>query len=158
LRFELLYGRLVASVDGYRPALPRFLYVLTQLPIHHLWTRLHLLRVRGREPEPGRPADPSRRAAAAAIDAAVCIALTMALGRRQRIPLLLGITAGYHVACWKLSGRTLGGKVMGQRVVAVDGSELTLGQAMVRLAAIPISAVRMRNTHDEIAGTAVITD
>ena len=157
-RLELLYGRLVASVDGYQPALPRFLYVLTQLPIHHLWTRLHLLRVRGREPEPGRPADPSRRAAAAAIDAGICVALMMALVRRQRIPLLLGITAGYHIACWRLSGRTLGGKVMGQRVVAVDGSQVTLGQAIVRLAAIPIAAVRMRNAHDEIAGTAVITD
>jgi hypothetical protein len=152
-RIELLYGRLVASVDGYQPMLPRFLYA-----IHPLWTRLHLLRVRGREPEPGRRAAPSRRAAAAAIDAGVCIALTMVLGRRQRIPLLLGITAGYHVACWKLSGRTLGGKVMGQRVVAVDGSELTLGQAMVRLAVVPIAAARMRNVHDEIAGTTVITD
>lgn len=157
-RFELLYGRLVASVEGYQPMLPRFLYEMSQLPIHHVWTRFHLLRVRGREPEPGRLADPSRRAAAAAIDVGVCLALTMAMGRRRRIPLLLGITAGYHVACWKLSGRTLGGAVMGQRVVAVDGSEVSVGQAVVRLAAIPLAAIRRHSAHDEIAGTAVVTD
>lgn len=157
-RIELLYGRLVASVEGYRPMLPRLLYALTQLPIHHLWTRLHLLRVRGREPIPGRPADPSRRAAAAAIDAGVCLALTLAIGRRPRLPLLLGIAAGYHVACWRLTGRTLGARVVGQRVISVDGSDVSLGQAMVRLAAIPFAALRMHNAHDEIAGTAVVTD
>src|ERR1700704_93283 len=36
LRIELLYGRLVESVDGYRPMLPRTVYALTQVPIHHL--------------------------------------------------------------------------------------------------------------------------
>jgi hypothetical protein len=158
LRIELLYGRLVASVEGYQPMLPRFLYVLTQLPIHHLWTRLHLLQVRGRAPIPGRLADPSRRAAAVAIDAGVCLALTLAIPRRPRLPLLLGITAGYHVACWSLSGRTLGARIVGQRVISVDGSDVSLGQAMVRLAAIPFAALRMRNAHDEVAGTAVVTD
>ena len=52
LRFEAVDGRLVASVEDYQPLLPRALYVLTQLPVHHLWTRLHLLRVRGRQPAP----------------------------------------------------------------------------------------------------------
>jgi hypothetical protein len=157
-RIEHLYGRLVASVEGYQPMLPRLIYVLTQLPIHHLWTRLHLLRVRGRLPAPGPPADPSRRFAAGAIDVAVCTALAIAIGRRRPIPALLGIAAGYHVACWSVSGRTLGGAVMNQRVVTADGSKVTIGQAMVRLMSVPVAAVRMRNVHDEIAGTDVVSD
>ena len=155
LRFESVPGRLLASVDGYEPSLPRFLYALTQLPIHHLWTRLHLLRVRGRLPAPGLPAEPSRRMAAGAIDAAVCIALAAAVGRRRRVAVLLGITAGYHVACWTAAGRTLGGAAMNQRVVAADGSPLTAGQAIVRLMALPLAALR-KNIHDEIAGTDVV--
>ena len=158
LRFEALYGRLVASVEGYRPLLPRALYVVTQLPIHQLWTRLHLLRVRGRQPAPGVPADPLRRLAAAAIDVGLCATLAAVLGRRRRLPLLLGIAAGYHLACWSLSGRTLGGAIMKQRVVSVDGSVMSKGQALVRLASVPLAAVRRRNVHDEIAGTAVIAD
>lgn len=156
LRFEALYGRLVASVDGYHPMLPRALYVLTQLPIHHLWTRLHLLRVRGRHPAPGVRVDPARRVAAAAIDVGFCVALAAVIGRSRRIPVLLGIAAGYHLACWSISGRTLGGAVMKQRVVAVDGSRLSAGQAIVRLASLPLAAVRRRNVQDEIAGTDVV--
>jgi len=52
-------GRLVASLEGYRPRIPVPLYRLTQLPIHHLVMRLHLLRA-----EPGsacRPDPPYRR-------------------------------------------------------------------------------------------------
>ena len=157
LRTELLYGRLVESLDGYRPMLPRPIYSLTQVPIHHLLTRLHLLRVRGREPEPGPPADRSRRMAAATIDAALCISAAAIIGRRRRLPVLLGIAAGYHVACWSLSGVTLGGAVMKQRVVAVDGSKVTIGQAIVRLALLPLAALRMRDVHDDIAGTDVVS-
>jgi hypothetical protein len=158
LRTELLDGRLVESLDGYRPMLPRAIYVATQVPVHHLLTRLHLLRARGREPLPGPPADRSRRIVAAAIDAGVCISVAAIIGRRRpRLPVLLGIAAGYHIACWSLSGVTLGGAVMRQRVVAVDGSKVRLGQALVRLALLPLAAVRMSNTHDEIAGTDVVT-
>jgi hypothetical protein len=159
LRIELLYGRLVESVDGYRPMLPRPIYALTQVPIHHLLTRLHLLRVRGRQPEPGAPAGRTRRIAAAAIDAGLCISAAAIIGRRRaRLPVLLGIAAGYHVACWSLSGVTLGGAAMKQRVVSVDGSKLSVGQACVRLALLPLAAARMRNVHDEIAGTEVISN
>ena len=158
LRIELQNGRLVESLDGYRPMLPRPIYALTQLPIHHLLTRLHLLRVRGRRPEPGPPADRSRRLAAAAIDAGVCISVAALIGRkRRRLPVLLGIAAGYHVACWSLSGVTVGGAVMRQRVVAVDGSKVSIGQALVRLALLPLAAVRRRDIHDEISGTDVVT-
>jgi RDD family protein len=156
LRIEAIRGRLVASVDGYRPRLPLPLYLLTQLPIHHLLTRLHLLRVRGRQPAPGMPAEPPRRLAAAAIDLGLCAALAAASGRRLRLPALVGIAAGYHVACWGLSGRTLGGALMGQRVVAVDGSRPSVGQSVVRLAVLPVAAVRLRAVHDEVAGTEVV--
>jgi hypothetical protein len=159
LRIEALYGRLVESVDGYRPMLPRNIYALTQAPIHHLVARLHLFRVRGREPRPGPPADRSRRVAAAAIDAGLCVAMAAVIGRRRpRLPVLLGIAAGYHVACWRLSGVTLGGAVMKQRVIAVDGSEVSLGQALIRLLLLPVAAARMRDVHDEIAGTTVISN
>ena len=158
LRTELLNGRLVESLEGYKPMLPRPVYVLTQVPVHHLLTRLHLLRVRGRGPEPGPPADPSQRRTAAAIDAAYCLSMAALIGRRRgRLPVLLGFAVGYHLACWTLSGLTLGGAVMKQRVVSVDGSNLTLGQAVVRLALLPLAAVRRRDVQDEIAGTQVIS-
>lgn len=157
LRIELLYGRLVESVDGYRPMLPRPIYALMQLPVHHLLTRLHLLRVRGRRSEPGPRADRSRRLAAGAIDAALCISVAAIIGRRRRLPVLLGVAAGYHIACWTVSGATLGGAVMKQRVTAVDGSRVSIGQALVRLALLPVAAARMRDVHDEISGTEVVT-
>ena len=155
LRFETVSGRLVASVEDYEPALPRALYLLTQLPIHHLWTRLHLLRLRGRLPAPGVPADPSRRLAAGAIDAAICLALAAAVTRRRRVAVVLGIAAGYHIACWTTSGRTVGGALMNLRVVAVDGTPPTAGQAIVRLVALPLAVLR-RGLHDEIAETDVV--
>jgi hypothetical protein len=46
----------------------------------------------------------------------------------------------------------------GQRVVAVDGSALTAGQAVVRLLALPLALVRFRAEHDRLAGTEVILD
>jgi len=157
LRIELVYGRLVESVDGYRPMLPRSIYRLTQVPVHHLLTRLHLLRVRGRVPEPGPAAGRSRRLAAAAIDIAICTSMAAVIARRpRRLPLLLGIAAGYHVACWGTSGVTIGGAVMKQRVVAVDGSRVSVGQAIVRLALAPPAAIGLR-VHDDIAGTAVVS-
>jgi uncharacterized RDD family membrane protein YckC len=78
------------------------------------------------------------------------------IGRRRRIPVLIGVALGYHLACWTLSGRTIGGAVMKQRVVAVDGSRLSAGQAIVRLVSLPLAAVRRRKVHDEIAGSDVV--
>jgi hypothetical protein len=151
-------GRLVASVVGYRPRLPLPLYAVTQLPVHHLLTRLHLLRVRGREPGPGVPATAADRRQAAAIDIAFCAALAALTGRRRRLRVLLGIAVAYHVTCWTAGGRTLGGSVMRQRVVAVDGSKLSFGQAVVRLVALPVAWARGRPLHDELAGTEVVVD
>jgi hypothetical protein len=147
--------QLIASVDGYRPLLPRQIYALTQLHVHHLLTRLFLLRVRGRVPEVGVPVQPTERKRAAAVDLALCFTLARLFGRKPR--LLLGIAAGYHIVCWSTSGQTLGGMVMRQRVVAVDGSRVSPMQAAVRLAALPLSWILRRPVHDEFAGTEVIS-
>ena len=149
-------GQLVASVEGYRPMLPRQVYALTQLHVHHLLTRLFLLRVRSRVPEVGVPVESTERRQAAAVDLALCFTLARLFGRKPR--LLLGIAAGYHIVCWSTSGQTLGGMVMRQRVVAVDGSRVTPLQAAVRLAALPLSWILRRPVHDEFAGTEVIRE
>jgi RDD family len=155
-RIEASGARVVASVDGYRPRLPLPVYALSQLPVHRLLTRLYLLRVRGREPAPGVTAAPRDRIRAAAVDVAFCITLAGLAGRRRRLPILLGVAAAYHVACWSSSGRTLGGLVMRQRVVAVDGSRLTVMQSAFRLLTLPLAWVARRPIHDELAGTDVI--
>ena len=148
--------RLVASVEGYRPRLPAAIYSVTQLPVHHLLARLYLLRLRGRDPAPGVTATSSNRMRAAAVDLAFCATLAGVVGRRRRVRVLMGIAAVYHVTCWSLSGRTLGGLVMRQRVVSVDGSRPSPAQSLVRLVALPISWIRGRPDHDEIACTDVI--
>ncbi len=158
LRIGAARGRLTSTVEGYRPWLPLPLYVLTQLPLHHFVMRLHLLRERGRLPEPGVPAAPTRRIAAGAIDAALCGAVALAAVRGRLLVAFAGITAAYHVACWSLFGRTVGGVIARQRVVAVDGSRLSVGQSLLRLLTLPLAALRMRAVHDEIAGTEVVAD
>ena len=151
-------GRLVGTLDGYRPRIPVAVYAITQLPIHHLVTRLHLLRVRGRVPMPGVPVAPTRRAAAAAIDIGLFALVALVAGKRRRPAALAAVAAGYHVACWSISGRTLGGLITRQRVVSVDGSRVSAGQALIRLFALPMAALRMRAVHDEIAGPEVVAD
>jgi hypothetical protein len=158
LKFEVLDHRLVASVDGYRPFLPLPVYALTQLPVHRLLTRLHLLRVRGREPAPGVPASRDSRLRAAAVDLAFCFTLARVTGRRTRLRTFVGVAIVYHVACWSMSGRTLGGLVQSQRVVAVDGSRPAVTQSLVRLVTIPLAWIMRRPIHDELAATEVIVD
>jgi hypothetical protein len=158
LRIEAGRGRLTASVEGYGPRLPRPLYVLTQLPFHHTVMRLHLLWQRGRQPAPGVPVAPTRRAAAAAIDVGLFAVVALVAGRRRRLAAIALIAAGYHIACWSISGRTVGGMITGQRVVSVDGSRVSPGQALIRLLTLPMAAVRLRAVHDEVAGTEVIAD
>jgi hypothetical protein len=157
-RIEAAGGRVVASVEDYRPRLPLPLYAVMQLPIHHLVIRLHLLRVHGREPAPGVPASQSDRMRAATVDLAFCAALAGLTGRRRKLHMLLGIAAAYHVACWSISGRTLGGLVARQRVVSVDGSKPSIGQSAVRLLTTPIAWALGRPVNDEAAGTNVIVD
>jgi hypothetical protein len=151
-------GRLVARVEGYRPALPRGVYAATQLPAHHALVRLVLLRLRGRRPAPAVPADVSSRLATGAIDVAVCAGLALLLARRRRLRAFAAIAAGYHAAAWSVSGRTIGGALLHQRVVAVDGSAVTPVQAVLRLVALPFAAARMRGVHDAVAATDVVLD
>lgn len=155
LRVEARDGRVVASVEGWMPRLPRALYAATQLQVHLLFTRLYLLRFRGREPAPGPRASRGDRLKAAAIDAAFCLTLAGLTGRR-RPRRAIAIAAIYHLACWSTTGRTLGGLVMRQRVVAVDGSRLTPGQALLRLALLPAAWIARRPVHDEVAATNVM--
>jgi hypothetical protein len=156
-RLQASGGHVEASLTGYRPALPRPLYAPTHLQVHQLFTRLFLLRVRGREPAPGIVAASADRARAAAVDAAFCFTLAGLVGRR-RLRRTLAIAIAYHVACWSTGGRTLGSLVMRQRVVAVDGSRLTPAQSLLRLVLLPASWLVGRPIHDEIACTEVIQD
>ena len=123
-------GRLTATVEGYRPLLPAPLYGLLQVPLHHLTTRLFLLRLRGRTPAPGPAAPLQRRALASAIDAAACLLLGRLRPRR-----VLAVAGIYHVAFWSLTGQTPGERAAGIRLLALDGSRPTPAQAAVRLLA-----------------------
>ncbi len=144
-------GRLRMEVRGYTPALPAPIYRLTQSLFHHLLTRLVLLQLRGRLPAVALPASPAGRLGAGVADLLLCLAV--ARGRPFRA-ITIGVV--YHLACWRLGGRTLGGAVFRQRLQAVDGSPLTAGQALVRLALLPVALLRLRAVHDEVAGTDVV--
>ena len=104
------------------------------------------------------PAAPANRFAAAAIDTGLCAAVALFAGRRRRLPALVAVAAGYHIACWSSSGRTIGGVITRQRVISVDGSRVSIGQSVIRLLALPFAALRLRAVHDEVAGTEVVTD
>ena len=155
---EAAEGQVRAALTGFAPRLPRALYVLTHLQAHTLFTRLYLLRVRGREPAPGALATRDDRLSAASVDVALCFILAGGFGPRRRLRRTLAVAAVYHVACWWLGGRTLGGVVMRQRVVAVDGRPPTLAQSLLRLVALPASWLTRRPVHDELAATDVIVD
>ena len=156
-RVQATSGRVEATVTGFSPRLPRFLYWPTHLQVHQLFTRLYLLRLRGTEPEVGEPASPENRFRAGTIDLAFCMTLARITGRR-RPRRALAIAAAYHVVCWSVFGRTLGGAVMRQRVVAWDGSKLTPAQALFRLVLTPASWLTGRPVHDELAATTVVVD
>jgi hypothetical protein len=145
-------GICAVAVVGYRPWLPSDVYRATQAPFHRFVTRLALLRLRGRIPSAGVPATPAGRAGAVAVDLVVCLAL--ARDPRRLLPVL----ALYHLAGWSVGGRTVGARLFRQRLVAVDGSLPTFGQALIRLGALPIAAIRLRAAHDEAASTDVVAD
>ncbi|MGI8563892.1 MAG: RDD family protein [Candidatus Dormibacter sp.] len=151
-------GRLVGEVAGYSPWLPRRLYELTQLPLHHALMRLYLLGLRGRVPPPGLPAGPAQRLAAASLDLALCGAITAlaAPPTRRFMPLLACVTSVYHIGFWCLAASTPGGRALGQRVVGLDGRRPSLLQAVLRLTALPLAVWARRALHDERAGTEVI--
>ena len=147
-----------ASIEDFRPSLPRPLYALTHLQAHLLFTRLFLLRLRDGASPPGVPAAPQSRLRAATVDVALCLVLNRIVTRRFRPSAALALIAGYHIACWSASGRTLGGVMMGQRVVSADGRRLLAAQAALRFITAPLSWIAHRPVHDEIAGTDVIVE
>ena len=156
-RVQASRGHVEATVDGYTPRLPRPIYTATHLQVHQLFTRLYLLRLRGRQPAPGTRASSRDRFRAASVDVAFCLTVARMTGR-PRWGRTLTIAMAYHVACWSTTGRTLGGMVMRQRVVSVDGSRLTPTQSLLRLALSPASWLMRRPLHDELAATDVIID
>jgi hypothetical protein len=156
LSYEWRDGELKATVDGYWPALPRPVYRATQLPLHHLVTRLFLLQLRGRVPPPGIPAGPAQRLAAAALDLAVCGSASLLFPRGRRLIAFPIVALGYHLGAWSLTGETLGGRLLGLRVVSVDGGPVSPAQAVVRLLALPASLARFEAVHDRLALTEVV--
>jgi hypothetical protein len=147
-------GHLVGFLRGYHPALPEPLYDLTQRPVHRFLTRLFLLHLRGRRLPPGVPAEPGARLAAGALDLALVWAGTRLLPRRLRAAAALAYVAGG----WALAGRTLGARALGLRLVSIDGSPVSPGQALLRLVAAPAALVARRAVHDELAGTEVVRE
>lgn len=148
-------GQVEATVTAFRPRLPRPLYAASHLQVHELFTRLFLLQLRGREPLPGRAVAREDRFRAASVDVALCLTLARMTGRR-RPGRTVAVAAAYHIVCWSVWGRTFGGIVMRQRVVARDGSPLSPQQAALRFVLMPLSWLAGRPLHDEIAQTDVI--
>jgi uncharacterized RDD family membrane protein YckC len=109
------------------------------------------------------------RVAAFALDAIlVAIAVNLLDLTRQDgwFPLLL---LAYHIAFWAWRGTTLGGIIVGLRVIRVQGSDLRFVDALVRgltsvfsIAALGIGCLWMLQDgekqmwHDKIAGTLVV--
>ncbi len=145
------FGELIVEVEDFEPALPPLIYDFTQRPFHRFIARLSLLGMRGRMPPPGNPSDPLTRLAGGAIDVAICAVLARLFRRR-----VLEVLVPYHLAGWIAVGRTPGGFITRQRVIAVDGTRLTPGQAALRLALLPLALLRRRAVHDEIAQTEVV--
>ncbi len=135
LEFTWREGRLRGAVAGYQPSLPRLLYRLTQRPLHHLLTRLYLLRLRGALPAAGRVAPRGLRLAATGVDLGLCLGALTVVRPRRPLLALAGLVAGYHLGAWALTGTTLGGRVFGLRLAAWDGRRPTLSQALLRLVA-----------------------
>jgi hypothetical protein len=156
-RIESKDGAVSASATDHRPAIPRPLYDVSHFQVHQLATRLYLLGLRESDPPPGIEAPREDRLRAAAVDVAFCLTLARLTGRR-RLRRTLVITAAYHIACWSLLGRTLGGVVLRERVVSLDGSRPTPTQSLLRFALMPLSWMSRRPRHDEVARTTVIRD
>ena len=86
------------------------IYAVTQLPLHHAWCVSSSCACAGACRLPGcrptsRPDSPRARSTPpSARGIALVVARREALCARS-----LAIAAGYHVACWAVSGRTIGG-------------------------------------------------
>jgi hypothetical protein len=147
---------LYCEVRDYQPRLPGPIFLLTQLPFHHMVTRLALLDLRGRAPAPGLPAEPVRRLAAGVLDAVLCGAIVVAWRPRRRLAAVLGTALLYHVGFWSIDGQTPGACLAGIRVVSADGSPIRPVQALLRVLTLPLGIAGLRARHDDLAGTEVV--
>jgi uncharacterized RDD family membrane protein YckC len=108
------------------------------------------------------------RAAAFALDC-VLVAIAVQLFDLRQDEMFFVVLLGYHIAFWAWKGTTLGGIIIGLRVVRTDGGELRAIDAVVRglsslfsFAALGLGCFWMlqdaeRQTwHDKIAGTYVV--
>ena len=81
------------------------------------------------------------------------------------------ISALYTIVLWVQWGRTIGGRILGLRLVRVDGEPVTYGTAVVRYLMVIVSAIAMfigliwvgfdkrkQGWMDKAAGTYVIRD
>jgi hypothetical protein len=157
-RIETSGGQVVASVEGYRPRLPRPVYAVSHLQVHLLFTRLLLLRVRGGGAPAGMAAPREERIRAAVIDIAFCLTVGRLIGLSRRPRTTVAVVAAYHVVCWSAWGQTLGGLVTRQRVLALDGRRLTPAQSIIRLVVAPVAVVLRGPIHEELSGSMVISE
>jgi hypothetical protein len=104
------------------------------------------------------------RLCAAALDLLLLGGLGFILG-----PFTLLIMVAYHVALWTWKGTTIGGIVLGLKIVRTDGQPINFAVAMVRgLASVFSAAVlflgffwagwdrEKQSWHDKIAGTVIV--
>lgn len=83
--------------------------------------------------------------------------------------LIVPLWIAYHVGMWTWKGTTIGGVILGLKVVRVDGQPLEFGVALVRSLAAILSFVAMavgffwagwsrekQSWHDKIAGTIIV--
>jgi len=105
-----------------------------------------------------------RRFLATFLDSLIFIFLVSAIG-----PFALPFWVAYHVILWTWKGTTIGGIVMGIKVIRINGSELTLAVAVVRSLSSFFSALVLflgffwvawdrekQSWHDKIAGTVIV--
>ena len=96
---------------------------------------------------------------------------TLLLGNGSAIATALGILAGvaYQVYFFTGTGQTLGAKVMGIRVVGIDGNPLSVGAALARVLGAYVSSVLLgigylwmlwdankQTLHDKMASSIVV--
>ena len=127
--------------------------------------------------EPLPPATPAQGSApragfwlrflATVIDAALVVTICKLVELRG--PGIILLWSVYHIALWTWRGATVGGMILGLRLVQTDGRPMTLGVALVRFLASFLSAAGLllgffwagwsatkQSWHDIIAGTYVL--